>query len=191
MEEVKDRRDAAVKTLAKAHHDDPPYGYLDIEFCYLQVRRICEMLALAVLIAHNEIDGFRSKKLMKEWNADALFGELSKLNATSFPRAARFAPDDQAGVYVATIANEGMLTRAGLTKIYHACSQGLHAGSLRRMLEHGPLRYNVTDVVSWLHEIVRLLDTHVVMLPNGKMMTVEMTGGPDDSVICHMDVLDL
>ena len=189
MEEVKERRDAASKTLARAHNDDPPYSYLDIEFCYLQVRRICEALALAVLVAHNDLDGFRSKDLMKEYKADALFSDLTKLNSTAFPRCARFAPDQEPGMFVATIANEGLLTKEGLAKIYHTCADGLHAGSLRRMLNHGPKRYNVSDVVSWLNQIVRLLDVHVVVLPDGRMMTVEMTGGANGAVICHMDFL--
>jgi hypothetical protein len=191
MEEIKERRDCATKTLSKAHHDVPPYGYLDIEFCYLQVRRICEVLAIAVLIAHNEIESFRSQKMTKEWNAEALFRQLATLNPTAFPRAMRYTPDEESNVFVGTIANDGVLTKDELAKIYHACSDGLHTGSLKRLLDHGPKRYNVKDVISWLNKIVQLLDIHVVVLPNGKMMTVEMTGGTDGKAICHMDELEL
>lgn len=191
MEEIKERRDAAITTLAKAHHTNPPYNYLDIEFCYLQVRRICEILAIAALIAHNEIDSFRANKFIKAWNADDLFTKLASVNTTAFPRAARFEAEEEAGVFVATIENEGYLTREAFTQIYHQCSAGLHAGTLKRLLDYGPKQYNVKDVISWLDEIVRLLNIHVVVLPNGKMMSVEMIGGYNGSVICHLDDLEL
>lgn len=86
MREIKVRLDAVGGSARRAFETNgSSSALLDCEFCYLQLRRITELIALAVLLAHNGVAEFRRKKLMKEWKAADLIEMLAGLSDDAFP----------------------------------------------------------------------------------------------------------
>lgn len=88
MAEVKARLSSVERQLSilpKFEDNRAQQGFL-LEFCYMQLRRVTELVALAVLAAHNPLPEFREKSFVKEWNPDALFKRLAGLNPEAFPQ---------------------------------------------------------------------------------------------------------
>lgn len=192
MREVKVRLDA-VNEHAEAGKiaAGSTSGFLHCEFCYLQLRRTIEVIGLAVLLAHNEIDDFRSKNFMKEWNAETLFKMLEKLSDDAFPEPAESKSiDETAGTADLLIGNKAKENRETLKKIYTDCSNQMHAGSLRNFLKSGGKRYNVQQIQNWRSFIIRLLNMHVILLPDRRnIMIVIMASLPDGDVHCRLEAL--
>lgn len=55
------------------------------EFCSLQIRILCELIAIGCLVAHGNIPGTQTKKLQKMWNADDIMRELKQLRTDFYP----------------------------------------------------------------------------------------------------------
>src|SRR4051812_46140926 len=81
MEEVKIRIDAVVSMFDKKIIPDP----LIEEFCFLQVRMICELIALACLIAHGTIISHDAKKIQKQYKPADIMQQLADINPDFYP----------------------------------------------------------------------------------------------------------
>jgi hypothetical protein len=55
------------------------------EFCFLQLRMLCEVTALGCLIAHGDIK--QINKLRKEWSAATIMEKLEELHPSFYPPA--------------------------------------------------------------------------------------------------------
>src|ERR1700731_3310032 len=53
------------------------------EYCWLQLRMLCELVALGCLVAHGDIA--KSKYFQKEYKADDFLQALEKLHADFYP----------------------------------------------------------------------------------------------------------
>lgn len=135
MEQIKVRLEAVNAELRAASDKRADFGgIVRAESACLQVRKATELLALAVVVAHNEHETFQSQKFVKQWNADAIFTALSKLNKESFPL--RFTIDGVTddGFANAVIEEESYLTREKLCRIYNDCGAQLHIGKLYELI---------------------------------------------------------
>lgn len=125
MEEVKIRIDAVnLGTMSFI----PVVPALVKEFCFLQIRLICECIALGCLVAHGDLD--LSSRLRKEWAADKIMGELESLHPDFFPQAAKQSRTPE-GMHHLDFDNN-KLTKEGLLKIYNECGGVLHKGGLKK-----------------------------------------------------------
>lgn len=185
MEQIKVRLAAVGHALHNANAErHTANGFLHAEFACLQIRRVTELVAVAVLVAHNELEEFRKGKLVEEWNPDALFKALTKMNKESFPLPFEFGETDAEGIAEIFIHDTGYLNRETFCRIYHDCCQRLHAGSLKDMLA-GKTRYDLGEIQAWQKELMRLLNTHLILLPERKRtMVVMMAQAPDECVKC-------
>lgn len=100
---------------------EEPDAFLSVEFAYLQLRRITELMALAVLVAHNQVEDFRTSRFLERWNADTIFGILARLNEDGFPAPIRMndVPSELRathGNHQIEIIREGHLTKSQLVK---------------------------------------------------------------------------
>lgn len=186
MEEIKIRLEATTKALNDAHDKKgQANAFMFAEFAYLQVRRVTELIALSVLVAHNEIEDFRTKRFIKEWDPKTIFARLAHVSDTAFPEPFRVGDTDANGVAEIFINTDGHLTKPGLATIHHKCSEQLHAGTLKSLI-HGK-SYDIGEIQGWSREISKLLDHHVVMLPEMKRtMIVFMAKHPDGKVSCAL-----
>lgn len=187
MTQVKER-------IAQANHwlrigGKPPHDWNSIfliEGCYLQVRKIIETLALAVVIAHNESETFRTKTLVKKWNAQSLFNELQKLNNTAFPVAISIESETTTKLANVVVHTKNYYSKSDISRIYNVCGARLHTGTLRSMTRK-PVPYKLNEIEKWLNELQRLLNTHMIRLPNLEATLITcMATPPGGSVQCSM-----
>ena len=59
------------------------------EFCFLQLRMICELVALSCLTVHGDIKAARSKKLTKEYSTERIFQQLENMHPDFYPHPVR------------------------------------------------------------------------------------------------------
>jgi hypothetical protein len=178
MQELKTRVDVTNDTLKK-----PPAipGHMVQEFCLLQVRMICELIALGCLVAHGDID--EANKLNKTYQADKIINTLEDLHADFFPVAVVQQQVGPGRFHLVPRAT-GFLTKPEFIKLYNqTCGNALHRGSLKHVLESRPQltapRQEIADLIT---KIVTLLDHHMIKLidPNIVLvcgMVMKDTGG--------------
>jgi hypothetical protein len=83
MEEVKWR----VQVINSAQTLPFPRPAPAIELSYLQLRLICEAIALGCLLVHGDIPQSRTGHLKKEYHAGRIINALEKLHSTFFSGA--------------------------------------------------------------------------------------------------------
>lgn len=101
-----------------------------LEFAYLQVRLMCELLALACLVAHGEELKTYIKNLQKEYSAGKIFTGLGKIHPRFFPNPISGKRTNKHSVTL-TDSNLPFLDRQALTKLYNNTGNKLHRGSAR------------------------------------------------------------
>src|SRR5581483_8069298 len=136
------------------------------EFCFLQLRMICELIGLACLTAHGEILG--ANKLKDEYSAGKITKALERLHAGFYP-----VPAERRKVghkqWVHEPVTSGFMTRGALISFYGRCGEFLHRGTLADYLSHkrkGPAKFH--DIAEAGAKIVKLLEVHEIHLSTGK-----------------------
>lgn len=157
-----------------------PRTILDLESSYLQTRLVCESVALASLLAHHSTG--TTSKLEKSWNADRIFGDLSKINAACFPKAMIGVRTGENNVHFTELEPPGMDVRS-LTDIYHKCDHALHRGSIRPLLKNQGRRHDAEELRSWLDAFTRLLRCHSIVVPYlRKAMVIQLWGDEEGNI---------
>jgi hypothetical protein len=86
------------------------------EFCFLQLRVICELIAVACLVAHRDIAFDR--KIRKEYLAQKIMDQLERLLSDFFPTPLSFTfVTSKVGVAIDS-PKETTLTKAELISLY-------------------------------------------------------------------------
>lgn len=138
-------------------------GKLALEFYYLQIRMVCEIIALACLLAHGDNVNKLAKSLRDQWHAQLIVRELANLNPNFFPQAVMTPPGAERTFQ---IVSPQPLTKKECLAIYGRCGDGLHRGSLDRLLSSvPPLSINLDEPVSWAVKIRDLMRYHLIASP--------------------------
>jgi hypothetical protein len=129
------------------------------EFVYLQLRTLCETIALGCLVAHGDIT---NRSTLKRWEIPAIMKEMGKLNPDFYPRPVRIQ-------FLPTIVrlhdySEPFLSKAELTKLWKRSGSFVHRGSAKDLLaEQGSqLVVNLDPVIEWGRKILNLLEQHII-----------------------------
>jgi len=165
MEEVKLRLTAIeMATMGRTNLGSPFVR----EFCYLQLRMICELIALGCLTAHGDIQATQSSKLRKEYSADRIIAKLDELNPEFYPRpVTESAPTPPLRAHFIPRL-EGFLTKAELPVLVGKCGDVLHRGSIKKLLSGNmPIETKFTDVAKWADKIIALLNIHYFRVFDG------------------------
>jgi hypothetical protein len=131
MEEARDRL-LAMDTALERRTGLPP-GAIK-EYCFLQLRMLCELIALGCLMAHGDL---QTGKLKGKYEADKIIRGLQRLHPDFYPVAA-IRTDKGPRLY-----EDGFLTKEELRKLYWRCGDVLHRGSFRA---HSSKQYSVADI---------------------------------------------
>jgi hypothetical protein len=186
MSEIKERVADIYARLdwISEHHPSGLRGIFEAEMCYLQLRLICELVALATLCAHFNVPPTQTNKFLKDWNADSLLDKLSDITATGFPQAAFMRDAQREGEPHTFGSREGGLTRKELQAIYNACGRHLHRGVLRHILTGTNKIYSLTEIKRWTDQIDDLLEKHLIALPeHDTIMLINLNG--DHGAVCY------
>jgi hypothetical protein len=169
MEEAKGRIEAIDHTL---QHKTGLTDQLGREFCTLQLRMLCEVIALGCLVAHGDI---RTQKLTRARYAQHIIAGLERLHPRFYPRPVR-----QTARGVEDIAG-GYLTKEELVKLVGACGDALHRGSAKNLLSPRTLPRDA--IIARTQKIRTLLDIHWFTLSDGRPHYLcSMSGGEGGKV---------
>ena len=158
------------------------------ELCHLQLRLICELIALGCLAAHGDLDEVRGKKLSKEYNADTIMKQLTELHADFYPKPSRQIIDKKTGrpLKVEPIT-DGFLTKADLSRLYGECGNVLHRGNLRQVLKGDKSDVDLSSVTAWADKVLTLLGHHQIqMIDKDHQFWALMKSGEDGKVHAYL-----
>lgn len=164
MEEIK-HRNHVINIVASGKLADAIPPRAAEELCYLQLRMICELIALGSLVAHGDIKATRTRKLSKRYEADWILKTMDRLHPNFYPRPSRQIHDTSGKVKSIEPIASGFLTRPELSKLYHECGGALHRGTLESVLSgKAKKRPDFKRILSWMERIVTLLNHHQIAL---------------------------
>ena len=129
------------------------------EFCYLQLRILCEQIAIGCLIAHGEI---KNNKALKAWRVPDIMKALENLDENYFPTGIVLTSDGKSAD--AVLNTNLQITKVELSKLWEKSGQLLHRGTaLSVMQSHNKvLNVNLDIVILWAQKISNLLSQHTI-----------------------------
>jgi hypothetical protein len=149
------------------------------ENCYLQIRMMCELIAMGCLVAHGDIRDSNTPKLQKEWSADRIMDALEKLHPHFYPRPVR-QTRTATGVHFESVKSP--LPKADFLALYGKCGAALHRGSVRKLLKgQFPVQNNYPEIVGHTQNIADLLKVHLLMMHSGEELMVGILVNPADN----------
>ena len=165
MNEVRVRADAVVKF---ASADDAFPTATKVEAAFLQLRLICELIALGCLVAHGDLKEIKASRLQKAYEADFIVKSLTRLHPNFFPVPhdvevrEEFMPGTPGYHFVPV--SEGFLTKEALIRLYRRAGSVLHRGSLKALSSAQPDEDAMVDEIFQAHaKIVGLLSSHHII----------------------------
>lgn len=162
----------------------PPYAR---EYCYLQYRRICELIALGCLLLHGDLSNVQSQKTKKEWNAHNIMKILIRSHKHAFPQSVIVESDGKLSNYLAN-SKPNALTLDDFNNLYAECGEVLHRGTIKSLEEGGAIKKEDYDkIIEWSHKICDLLNQHIIARSSGRSMYLitlrTQDGGPSIEVL--------
>lgn len=141
------------------------------EFLYLQLRILCELVALGCLVAHGDIASLQAHKLGRSYSADEILDKMERLRPHFYPATVREMSVSNLVSGVKHHALEGVnpspLSKDALLQMYGATHKHLHRGSLKKLLSASApldLTINVPEIISQVQKIADLLSHHLIAL---------------------------
>jgi hypothetical protein len=145
------------------------------EFVYLQLRLLCEIIALGCLVAHGDLTQSKITKLRDAYDADTIVKTLETLNPTFYPLPVKLTirppgPGDPGEVRIDDVPKgTAFLTKKDLLAIYGRTGNYLHRGKLRKLESRPPYTgVDLPTATEWAKKFVRLLDQHKIQSPDNK-----------------------
>jgi len=141
------------------------------EFCFLQLRMLCEDVALGCLTVHGDIGP--TAKLRKQYAADKIISQLERLHPNFYPMACTQTCGGPA-IYDAQVMKDGYLTKPELLRLYKRCGNHLHRGNIETLFSAtGPHSHpHFPDIEAWRTKMYALLKYHAIFLFNEKQMVL-------------------
>lgn len=144
------------------------------EFCYLQLRMLCELISLSCLVAHGDITFLQPHKLGRSYSADEILDRLTKLRAHFYPIAVRqtiLAGPPRS--FQLEPVEPSPFSKDDLIKLYSETHKYLHRGSLKKLLSSETpidVTINLPEIVKWAQRINDLLSSHVIAINSDRVI---------------------
>jgi hypothetical protein len=147
------------------------------EFCYLQIRMLCELVALGCLVAHGDIAGLQSHKVGRSYSAQDILARLTDLRPHFYPVAVKqtmlgSTPTGNKHHGLEGI-NPSPFPKEALLELYGKTHKYLHRGSLRKILSSNTpleLNANVPEIIEQLNKMIALLNHHIIAIDENNVM---------------------
>ncbi|WGU42091.1 hypothetical protein [Phenylobacterium sp. NIBR 498073] len=184
MQEVKYRTEAIDKVLASSI---PLRAVIAEELCYLQLRMICESIAIGCLLIHGDVSA-KKTDLLRSYKADWIMNGLEKLHPDFYPTPLEQddLPAEAPGGAVTWVhRTSGFLTKRELLDLYtrHA-GERLHRGSVRNLAKRD--RPNFGAIQAWRDKAVRLLTRHIITSPDREHIFYCVMNNGQDQVASNL-----
>jgi hypothetical protein len=146
------------------------------ELGYLQLRMICELIALACLVAHGDVSG--TSAMRRRYEADWIMNRLQQLHPEFYPQPSRQIPEAS---YIRTEPiTSGYLTREELVALYRECGQVLHRGTVENMSAQFERTIDFARMSELASKIVVLLNHHHIQLSDPTRQYIVVMRAADD-----------
>ncbi|MGH9640918.1 MAG: hypothetical protein ACRD3Q_00690 [Terriglobales bacterium] len=136
------------------------------EFAYLQLRMLCETVAVGCLIAHGDI---KDRTALGTWRVPEIIKKLEQLGASFYPTGIRIEHTPVGGINVREY-KVPQLSKEELIKLWEISGGFLHRGSFKRFLASSgkPINVNVDQILEYGQRLLHLLDQHIVLSADRK-----------------------
>ena len=167
MEFIKWRIEAVQKTIhlvrTKQHYLD---NRLAAEFCLLQLRMCCELLAIGCIAIHTDVP--QTKRFEKMWNAEAIMTNFKELKPSFFPVPVIDKIENDGSISQFPV--EGALTQSELLQMYNLFGSLVHTGTFKKYKKSTTQAYDFSLLEDFIAKLVKLLNTHIYYLEENKQM---------------------
>jgi hypothetical protein len=134
------------------------------EASYLQLRMICESIALGCVIAHEGFSDLRAPKIQKSYAADQIMGVLSGLHDRFYPQPITVLKKEGRKTSIED-SNIEHLSKDELKALYHKCGSILHRGKPAELLAGEKIDKGwIADVMKHTQLIINLLASHALVM---------------------------
>jgi hypothetical protein len=165
MREIRERGEQIRRAVSGESGLD---GHYAREFGYLQLRMICETIALGCLVAHGDIAKTKTRKVQSEWKPESILKHLERLHPNFYPHPhtmQRLGP----GRFHMDWLRTGFLTKLELAALWNKCGRILHRGTGKSLKSSDvPEGFSFHDIHEWMEKVATLLGVHRVALIDGK-----------------------
>jgi hypothetical protein len=155
------------------------------EFCYLQLRFLCELVALSCFVAHGDIKSLQSHQTGRTYSADDILKKLTELRPHFYPFACKQTRVGEPGGYSfqLDVLEPQPLPREELLALYGKTHRYLHRGSLKKLLSSPQpidMEIDLPEIVRWAQKINDLLSVHTIAISEDLLITC-VSRNADDS----------
>lgn len=148
------------------------------DFCYIQIRMICELVALGCLVAHGDIKQTSSEKMQRAWSAEKIMSTLESLHLHFYPQPVT-PTNTPNGVHLQR--KPSPLSKDEFLKLYYRCGEMLHRGSLRKLLRgQFPQQINFPEITASAQKLVDLLSSHILVMQSGEQAFIAILRSADN-----------
>jgi hypothetical protein len=138
------------------------------EIAYLQLRMICEIIAIGCLVAHGDLPATHTKKLQETWEPHKILAASQRLRSYFYP-ISLMSDSLKDGVAVFPIRESGYLTKAELVKLHGLAGQVLHKGSASDVFTLSQIKHvDFREIGAWNQKICDLLSIHTIPILEGE-----------------------
>lgn len=141
------------------------------EICYLQLRLLCEIVAVCCLVAHGDVGTTRA--LRKTYEPRKIIDKLGQLNPNFYPQPINQTTTDYGthkGHRIEPTPNAEHLTKQELVRLWDRCGDVLHRSPMVKAIKLQRFdSHDAADIRTWFTKILGLLDHHwITLIPNEK-----------------------
>jgi hypothetical protein len=184
MEEIKSR----LHLIDVVKKSDLPFPHAR-EICTLQLRHICELIAIGCLAAQGRLTG--SSLIINEDNPKKILRELDKTWQHAFPQCATLIRED-GGTKINANSKPNALTRRETENMWANSGTFLHRLTIKKFFtpeedKRDPWGYISTQV----SKILDLLTDHVIAIPNPERMLLVSLSSPNGKAQASFFEFDL
>ena len=177
MIEIK-RRNKAIYDALNGFHPEQPKIIL-AEFCYLQIRFICELIALGCLVIHDGLQN-NNKNINKEWHAGDLIKKLENLHPEFYPFPTNQILNSQGRPKRWENIKDGFFSKKDLIKTYGMLGNRLHRGNLKNLILGKNYEISFDEIHEIATNIRNLLNHHNIQMMNPNFMIVTLMETRED-----------
>jgi hypothetical protein len=132
------------------------------ECCWLQLRMICELVALGCLVCHGDIKATKTKALQKAYEPAKIMSQLESLHPDFYPVPFVLEFPSPGMVHLADYTKPYM-TKDALLSLWSKSGNFLHKGSLRKLQKHNQSEtLRVDDIINLNQRALNLIEHHKI-----------------------------
>ena len=157
------------------------------EYGFLQIRMLCEIIALGCLVAHGDLVSRSPSQLKKAYSPGEIIAALDRLHSDFFPIPIH--PEKTVtGWHMAEYNDSPYLAKTDIAKLWARCGGILHRGDLKRVLKkQNPVQNSFSDLNDSGQKILNLLSKHRIIRLDRKLAFIAFLH--DDAVGGEVRVL--